>query len=80
MGNKLVVSVSDNVNISYGDKEIKNIPIEHRIRKGAYIITCKTLKSYGFSENSFEEAKKDLIEDIKTGFIYGDILKKMLFA
>jgi hypothetical protein len=45
-----------------------NIPLIEQERNGGYIVRCPVLKTFGYSEVSFDEAQKDHEQDINAFF------------
>ena len=45
-----------------------NLPIIEQERSGGFIVRCPVLRTFGYSDVSFEEAKKDHQDDIDAFF------------
>jgi hypothetical protein len=74
----MIIKITDSLYIKYGDKEFKNLPLIFKLTEGVYNIFSKETNSIGFSTISYDEAKKDLEEDIKVNFEYNSFIKKKL--
>lgn len=72
--NKINININNSVELIYEGTRIKEYEIELKQRKGGFIVSCPDLKCFGYSENSFEEAKKDLKEDIIVNLVYGSYI------